>query len=163
MRPVPIIALLALVVPLTLAGGCIVVAEHCDHCDVPEVDSNCTPPAPGQPGNYAGAIRAACTLHYSSEKSSTLSTIAAKPDIDEPSQFMLINALRGSWGYSSDKTHVLETLVSNPALTPRASLHVANNLAGIVPYSSDRKKIADLLVNKPLPPVPAPTAEALPK
>jgi hypothetical protein len=149
------LALLVLAAPLTLAGGCIIVADHCDRCDVPEGDVGYSPTVTGQPGNYAGAIRAANTIHYSGERASTLGTIAAKPDLDEPSQLMLIDSLRGSWGYSSDKTKVLETLVGNAVLTPRASLHVANNLSGIVPYSSDRKKIADLLANKPLPPVPS--------
>ena len=121
--------------------------------------------APGQIGNYAGAIRAANTLSFSNERAATLNTIAAKPDIDEPSQLTLINSLRGSWGYSSDKAMVTETLVTNPALTPRASLYIANHLERIVSFSSDRKKIADLLAARPMPvapPAPAPAPAPAP-
>lgn len=136
---------------LTAASGCVVHVGDSAHCD----DGCCYPETGGGPGaqvgNYAGAIRAANTLSYSSDRSSTLNTIAAKPDLDEPSQMMLVNSLRGSWGYSSDKAKVAETLVTNPALTPRTSLHIANHLERIVAYSSDRKKIADLLAARPLP------------
>ncbi|HZW07370.1 MAG TPA: hypothetical protein VFF65_09615 [Phycisphaerales bacterium] len=126
---------------VTLLPGCIV---HVDHGD-------CCPPGvyAAETGNYAGAIRAANTVGHSSDRSATLATVAGKPDLDEPSQMMLVNSLRGSWGHSSDKTNVLQTLVSNPALTPRAALHVANSLERIASHSSDRKRIADLLASRP--------------
>lgn len=141
------LALLALV-SLTILPACVICVDHDhDHCDEPEEWSSPTP----EVGNYSGAIRAARTISFSAERTSTLNTIATKPDLDEPSQLMLINSLRGSWGFSSDKAHVLETLASNPALTPRASLAIADHLAQIVSFSSDRKRIADLLANRPVP------------
>jgi len=128
-------------------SGCIV---HIDESD------DCPPHAYfAAPGNYAGAIRAAGTIAHSGDRTSTLGTVAAKHDIDEPSQLMLVSSLRGSWGHSGDKANVLQALVSNPALTPRAALQVAHNLDRIVAHSSDRKRIADLLANRPFPQAPA--------
>lgn len=136
---------------LAVTPGCIISVNH--------TEDGCYPDQYGAVGNYAGAIRAAGTISISSDRCATLSTIAAKPDIDEPSQMMLINSLRGSWGISSDKAAVLETLVKNPALTSRAALHIANHLEQIVSISSDRKTIADLLANRPMPaPAVAPVA-----
>ena len=138
---------------LTLTPGCIISVNH--------TEEGCYPDQYGTVGNYAGAIRAAGTISISSDRCATLSTIAAKPDIDEPSQMMLINSLRGSWGISSDKAAVLESLVKNPALTSRAALHIANHLEQIVSMSSDRKAIADLLASRPMP-TPAVTPFASP-
>lgn len=140
---------------LSAASGCVIHVGDTERYD----DDFCYPESAGQPGNYAGAIRAASTISHSSERADTLNTIAAKPDLDETSQLMLINSLRGSWGHSSDKTKVAETLVNNPALTPRASLHIANNLERIASFSSDRKKIADLLAVRPMP-AAAPATQA---
>jgi len=144
-----------LVVPaaaaLTLLSGCIIsVNDSCDHCTTGDGDAYAAP----APGNYTGAIRAAQTITYSSDRCSTLSAIAARPDIDEPSQLTLIRSLCGSWGYSGDKTRVLETLIANPALTQQSSMMIANNLGHIAAYSSDRKKIADMLASRPMPPAP---------
>lgn len=136
-------------IALTVTPGCIISVNH--------TEDGCYPDYYGSVGNYAGAIRAAGTISISSDRCATLSTIAAKPDIDEPSQMMLVNSLRGSWGVSSDKAAVLETLVKNPALTSRAALHIASHLEQIVSISSDRKTIADLLANRPMP-APAPAA-----
>jgi hypothetical protein len=128
---------------LIFAPGCVISVNH--------TNEGCCPDQQGVVGNYAGAIRAAGTISISSDRCATLNTIAAKLDIDEPSQIMLINSLRGSWGISSDKAAVLETLVKNPALTSRAALHIANHLEQIVSLSSDRKTIADLLASRPMP------------
>jgi hypothetical protein len=126
---------------LTCLSACVVNIDH--------TDDSCPAEQCATAGNYAGAIRAASTVSYSSDRSAVLNTVAAKPDIDEPSQIMLVNSLRGSWGYSSDKAGVLRTLVNNPALTSNASLHIANHLGQIVSYSSDRAAIAQLLASKP--------------
>ncbi len=136
----PIIPLLA------ISAGCIV---HVDNHDAPPCYE-----LSGPVGNYAGAVRAAGTISFSGDRCATLSTIAARPDIDEPSQLMLVDSLRGSWGFSGDKAGVLSTLVSNPACTPRTALHIANHLEKIVSFSEDRKRIADQLASRPTPPPP---------
>lgn len=128
---------------LTISSGCIV---HVDNRDASHAHDYS-----GPVGNYAGAIRAAGTISFSGERCATLSTVAAKPDIDEPSQMMLVDSLRGSWGFSGDKAGVLSTLVSNPACTPRSALHVASHLEKIVSFSGDRKRIADQLASRPIP------------
>ncbi|MDP1662230.1 MAG: hypothetical protein Q8L55_09975 [Phycisphaerales bacterium] len=134
---------------LAISAGCIV---HVNRHDNPHCHEFA-----GPVGNYAGAVRAAGTISFSGDRCSTLSTIAARADIDEASQLMLVDSLRGSWGFSGDKAAVLSTLVSNPACTPRSALHIANHLEKIVNFSEDRKRIADQLASRPTPqPVDSP-------
>jgi hypothetical protein len=97
-------------------------------------------------GRYTGALRAARTVSYSSDRAAAYKAVACKADIEECDQQRLVYILSDDDDtFSSDKVDVVLTLLNNPAATPRTRSLVGAHAEELAEYSSDRAKIAEAL------------------
>lgn len=127
-------------------SGCIALVRDTSDPEVARAESTplrCPPPT-GEPAKYEAAIRAAMTVDYSSDRTEALDRIAAKPDLPERSQSVLVPAI-STISYSSDRLRVLKTLLKNPATTEETKTTIAKHLKTLVAYSSDRKEVVEIL------------------
>lgn len=97
-------------------------------------------------GRYSPAIYAAASIDFSSDRTSTLGDIAAKPDLTEAEQIYLLEVLRVTCGFSADKRDVLLALLNNPAVTDASRSKVADILPKLDLFPKDAKQVVDALV-----------------
>lgn len=146
-------ALVSVLLAATALPGC--VSVRTERIELPP-----RPETVGQVGAYSGAIRAARSITFSSERLGVLQAIAGKPDLEECDQLLLVRTVAVDDGFSSNKVEVVKALLNNPACTNRTRAVVGDSITKLADFSSHRREIAELLANppaRPAPPVGVPT------